>query len=87
MLRVAIPNEFGFEMFGAILTLSEHMDILSRDTLILVQDEKLRKAVEELLTKAAGASSIVTVLIPKTESDQSASEPESRQFTLRRLSA
>ena len=64
------------------------MDILSKDTLALLDDKNLRKAVDELLTRAAGESSTVTVIIPKSDSDaSSANEPESKQVILRRLSA
>jgi hypothetical protein len=63
------------------------MDILSKDVLTLLQDENLRKAVDELLTKAAGASSSVTVIIPESDADASTNEPKSKQVILRRLVA
>lgn len=60
------------------------MDILSRDTLALVDRDDFRKAVEDLLTEPAGTTRTVDV----RPSDRRGSEEEPSQqkkVTLRRL--
>jgi hypothetical protein len=62
------------------------MDILSKDTLLLLRDEKLQQAVNDILQRRANEPGHVTVTI-NTESDTTAGESQSRRVTVRRLSA
>jgi len=62
------------------------MDILSKDTLTLLRDADLRKAVEEVLTSEDSASSTKTVTVQKIESSSSAPRQEPTEVTIRRVS-
>ena len=61
------------------------MEILSKDTMALLGDEKIRKALDELL-KDHGTEKVVEVRKSNSDKSEQASE-EVRVVTLRRLSA
>lgn len=62
------------------------MDILSKDTLNLLRDEKLRKAVERVLEPGTSTSETVTVQDDDSIGSKKAAG-SSKQVTVRRLSA
>jgi hypothetical protein len=60
------------------------MDILSKDTLTLLRDENLRKAVERVLE--TGTPSSETVVIRNDDSEEASTQRNSKKVTVRRLS-
>lgn len=66
------------------------MDILSKDTLALIENAKVREALDELLKQSPGASSSTTVEVelrkPAPGCSDDDNTPSKQVVTLRRLS-